>query len=699
MSDIQNNLTASRRLAVVLFFVGALLMSLICLKGGGFGFIGEHYLNIGLFGIDYKVPAGKFILLYGTTWLISVALFFLYPKGLTYKTNILLILALSLICRLALIPHEPSDDVNRYLWEARLLNEGINPYYIAPDDSALDGLAKTDPFHANINHPYNPAAYPPFVLYLFSFLIRICYSTLIIKELMIFFDIAAIWFIIMLLKERKLDFRWALLYAFNPLILYSFAGQAHFDVMQIFFLLAAIFCYDRKKWFWMFLLAGLAIQTKYVAAAAILFLVRRENLKYVWILPVTVVVPYLPLIDSEWHQLFYCIIKFGEEYAFNGSVHGLLRAALGGIAPATSVCKVLLAVSLVLGICFVHPERNSRFGHDPVQGFLFAFSALLLFAPTVHFWYITWILPFAIIMQRMSWIVLSLSIGLYFIANGISHHTGKWDFPVWAQVGVWLPFSIVFLVEVSSFFKRLKYSFDSSIPETVSVVIPVKNEEARIDECIKNVLTDKSVSEVIVVDAGSNDNTAKEAENLGAKVIYHPAPPEKGGGRGGQICRGIEAAKEDVVAVVHADVDATAPVFTKMITSLEKHPDVIGGAVGSIFDRASFRLKLIELANDFRMIFLGISFGDQVQFFRRKPVVENRLFPNIPLMEDVEFSIRLHSIGRQIFLFDEVVVSSRRWRVVGYINSISIICRVVGYLISRIVKEPDTVSLYRSYYR
>jgi len=159
---------------------------------------------------------------------------------------------------------------------------------------------------------------------------------------MILFDTAAVWLIMLLLERRKLDSRWALLYALNPLTLYSFAGQGHFDVMQSFFLLGAILCYDRKKWFLMFVLAGLAVQTKYVAAAAVPFLIRRDNLKCLWILPVIIVIPYIPLIDSQWRQLYYCIVKFGEEYAFNGSIHGLLRAAAGSMAPATDICKVLL---------------------------------------------------------------------------------------------------------------------------------------------------------------------------------------------------------------------------------------------------------------------------------------------------------------------------------------------------------------------
>ena len=115
-------------------------------------------------------------------------------------------------------------------------------------------------------------------------------------------------------------------------------------------------------------------------------------------------------------------------------------------------------------------------------------------------------------------------------------------------------------------------------------------------------------------------------------MVNHPRSLEEGGGRGGQIRAGIEAAKGDLVAVVHADAIVERPVFTTMCRVLEQQPNLGGGAVGTVFESRDRCLGLINVANDFRMVFLGISFGDQVQFFRRRPVAAANLFPKIPLM-------------------------------------------------------------------
>jgi GT2 family glycosyltransferase len=107
---------------------------------------------------------------------------------------------------------------------------------------------------------------------------------------------------------------------------------------------------------------------------------------------------------------------------------------------------------------------------------------------------------------------------------------------------------------------------------------------------------------------------------------------------------------------------------------------------------------VLEFANDFRAAYLGISFGDQVQFFRRKAVVDNDLFPNIPLMEDVEFSIRLRRLGRQTYLFGNAMVSTRKWKAKGFGHAFTVIRLLAAYLWLRLWGTPNTEAMYLKYY-
>lgn len=234
--------------------------------------------------------------------------------------------------------------------------------------------------------------------------------------------------------------------------------------------------------------------------------------------------------------------------------------------------------------------------------------------------------------------------------------------------------------------------------KSVSVVVPARNEERVIAACIASAWEDESVGEVIVVDGGSRDDTVARARDAGARVLEHERPVESGGGRGGQIHAGVMAATGDVVAIVHADTRLEKGVLRRVVDVLNRRPGVIGGAVGCVFDGRGWRLRLLDVANHSRAAVFGISFGDQVQFFRRKPVVDKRLYPNIPLMEDVELSLRLRKMGRKVYLFGGAVASSRSWQNGAGRRAVLVIALVAEYLLKRLWGAPDVVAMYRRYY-
>ncbi|MGE5681898.1 MAG: hypothetical protein ACM34K_13545, partial [Bacillota bacterium] len=53
-----------------------------------------------------------------------------------------------------------SDDINRYIWDGKVITNGINPYRYAPNDPQLNYLhSQTLP--ANVNFPSMKTIYPP----------------------------------------------------------------------------------------------------------------------------------------------------------------------------------------------------------------------------------------------------------------------------------------------------------------------------------------------------------------------------------------------------------------------------------------------------------------------------------------------------------------------------------------------------------
>lgn len=113
----------------------------------------------------------------------------------------------------------------------------------------------------------------------------------------------------------------------------------------------------------------------------------------------------------------------------------------------------------------------------------------------------------------------------------------------------------------------------------VSVVIPCYNAEHFIGETIQSVLRQtRPVNEVIVVDDGSTDDSARTAESFG-----HPVRVVRQSNKGecGARNRGIKEAKGNMIAFVDAD-DLWHPEKIQLqLAYLDKHPEV-GAVITSV---------------------------------------------------------------------------------------------------------------------
>jgi len=84
----------------------------------------------------------------------------------------------------------------------------------------------------------------------------------------------------------------------------------------------------------------------------------------------------------------------------------------------------------------------------------------------------------------------------------------------------------------------------------VTLVIPAYNEEKRIGLVIKQAKLVRAISQILVVDDGSKDNTGKIAKELGAEVIGH----HKNLGKGEALKTGIAHSKNNILLFLDADL-------------------------------------------------------------------------------------------------------------------------------------------------
>jgi glycosyltransferase involved in cell wall biosynthesis len=149
----------------------------------------------------------------------------------------------------------------------------------------------------------------------------------------------------------------------------------------------------------------------------------------------------------------------------------------------------------------------------------------------------------------------------------------------------------------------------------ISVVIPAFNEGDAVGDTVTEVrkaLTNVEY-EVLVVDDGSNDATAKRAEEAGAAVIRHPHNL----GYGSALKTGIRAARYDVIVITDADGTYPNEQIMSLVDEYSKGFNMVVGARTGSHYKGSFLKGLLRMVLKFLVEFTtGRSIPDINSGFR-----------------------------------------------------------------------------------
>ncbi|MCA9046204.1 MAG: TIGR04283 family arsenosugar biosynthesis glycosyltransferase, partial [Planctomycetaceae bacterium] len=188
---------------------------------------------------------------------------------------------------------------------------------------------------------------------------------------------------------------------------------------------------------------------------------------------------------------------------------------------------------------------------------------------------------------------------------------------------------------------------------------PTLNESSQIAACIQS-CRDADCHEVIVVDAGINDDTISLAGQAD-KVITSDR------GRSRQQNVGASVATGDVLLFLHADCRLPATAVADICEALSRSPQIIAGCFQQRIDNDNWKYRITEWGDLWRVRLLGWMYGDQGIFVRRDVFERVGGFPELDLMEDIAFSKLLSRQGRKVVLASKLTVSARRWEKMGMV--------------------------------
>ncbi len=360
--------------------------------------------------VAFECLAG--LVYFGAVWLVR--------SGPVPRQTLIVVLALAAGMRVVPLAWPPflSSDLFRYVWDGRVQAHGINPYLYLPAAPQLEFL-RDDEIYASTNRSEEaPTIYPPMAQVIFAAIGRTWSSLTMVKLVMTGFEAVTIGSLTLLLRRAGLPMAGVLVYAWNPLPIWEYAGNGHIDAASLAFIALAMLVASSRRWNWAGAVLGLAILCKLLPAALFPAFWRRWDW---WTLGGTVAVIValyaVYIVGAGWHVLGYLPGYAAEEGLETGSGFFILRllSTWGPLPPwagraylAVSALGLLgLAAAIMLGRS-LPSEPGPRIRAIGQAGAILALATTIVLSP--HYpWYLGWLSLFACFVPYRSIMFLSAS--------------------------------------------------------------------------------------------------------------------------------------------------------------------------------------------------------------------------------------------------------------------------------------------------
>ena len=328
-------------------------------------------------------------------YLVSVRVILRAPPA---ASEIWIILGVAALMRLVFLPAPPllSTDIYRYMWDGRVQAAGINPYRYVPADPALAPLRDAEIYPRINRADYARTIYPPMAQIMFAAVERVTGSVTGVKAAMLAFEGMAILSLLQVLRLLGLPRERILIYAWNPLPLWSFACDGHVDAVAVGFVGLALLARTRRRDGLAGALLALAMLSKFLPVVIAPAFVQGGRFWRPVLAGTAVVAVLYGLYASAGGHVFGFLTAYGSEEGYDTGTGFWLLAGLSRIvalppyaAPGYVACIgaafVLLALWIVRG-----QERR------PDATVLYRDTAILAGFVTAAFsphypWYYAWL--------------------------------------------------------------------------------------------------------------------------------------------------------------------------------------------------------------------------------------------------------------------------------------------------------------------
>ncbi|MCA8959393.1 MAG: DUF2029 domain-containing protein [Planctomycetes bacterium] len=334
-----------------------------------------------------------------------------------------------------------SDDVYRYLWDGRVQSAGFDPYGIAPNDPRLDGVeadrAAADRVRDRVNHPEIPTIYPPLLELVFRGVASTKSGLVGWRGLLLLADLLTAFAILRVSMRRGRDPRWVALYLWHPLPVIESAWSAHTEAIAVsFFATGVAAVVTQRRWI-AALSIGLGGAAKLLPFGYLPYLARRVGWKWASASIGVAALTAVPFLGVDIERASAGLRTYAEGWYFNDVIFRPLGDLLGlqpenRLLQSTQLWRRVLQgawVVLCLGVAWR--------GHNPVRVALVMALGFVLLTPTLHPWYVLWLLPFAAMEGSLAGVVLASTVLFAYEIHLEWWAHAKWTESPWVRPFEW----------------------------------------------------------------------------------------------------------------------------------------------------------------------------------------------------------------------------------------------------------------------
>ncbi|MGB3465903.1 MAG: glycosyltransferase 87 family protein [Cyclobacteriaceae bacterium] len=353
-----------------------------------------------------------------------------------------------------------SDDYFRFIWDGRLLNAGFNPFEELPAYYLDKGISGVDlSLYEQLNSPEYFTIYPPLnqlVFYIATWLSpeSVAGAVAVMRLFVFSADIGNYILLKRLARHYQLSEKVALIYFLNPLVILEFTGNLHFESVMIFFILLFIYLFEKKKTYLSAVAIGMAIIAKLLPIMYLPSILKFRPLKktilFYLITGAFVLLAFVPLLSAEFIEgLGSSLDLYFRKFEFNASFYFIFRSVGFAITGYNEIARIgpFLGLLTILLIVWYLTRIRKRNVSLPVI-ILTIHLIYLLFATTVHPWYITTLVALTALTGYRFAILWSFTIFMTYLGYQISGFSLP-DWVLYLEYGTLFP-----LVVYELFFEK-----------------------------------------------------------------------------------------------------------------------------------------------------------------------------------------------------------------------------------------------------